>query len=306
MTRVSTYAQHQMSMFHIGRTQSNVAETNIQIASGKTAQSYAPMGNKVEQLLSLERETTKTDQYISNIDRTVGRLGIMESSVATMVDRATETLSILASALSGSNIADIPLQQFAQSFSAEIASLLNVQHEGRYLFAGTRTDQPPVDLADPAYTPQATLPATFPVDTGYYQGDQVTMKIRVDDGYELDYGVTADEPAFEQLLRGLSYMEYAGANQDGVVLEQAYNMMKSAVEGLADVRGRIGATGNVLEKAKEGHQNYLTYANNLISGIEDVDIAEATTRLSFDQVQLQGSYLALTRIQSISLLDFLR
>ena len=34
-------------------------------------------------------------------------------------------------------------------------------------------------------------------------------------------------------------------------------------------------------------------------------VAEATTRLAADQVQLQGSYMALARIKSLSLIDFL-
>src|SRR3546814_10555026 len=65
----------------------------------------------------------------------------MESSVGTMVQRATEVLTIMSSAMSGENIQDVPLQEFATTFLAEAESLLNTQHEDRYLFAGSQRSE---------------------------------------------------------------------------------------------------------------------------------------------------------------------
>ena len=83
-------------------------------------------------------------------------------------------------------------------------------------------------------------------------------------------------------------------------------MLQSALDGLSDLRGKIGATSDVLDKAREGHTDFIAYSENLISNIEDVDIAAATTELAGQEVQLQGSYLALTRVQNLSLLDYIR
>ena len=47
------------------------------------------------------------------------------------------------------------------------------------------------------------------------------------------------------------------------------------------------------------------FAQNLVSNIEDVDIAQATSELAFNEVQLQGSFMTLARLQNLSLLDFL-
>src|SRR3546814_12536092 len=102
------------------------------------------------------------------------------------------------------------------------------------------------------------------------------------------------------MLRALSYMSYAGANLDGAVLEQAFTMMKSAVDGLSDIRGRIGARSKVLESAKSGHADYLTYATNLASNLEDVDVAEATHRPAQAEVPLQASYMSLSRRSELS------
>lgn len=306
MFRVANFAQHELTLSYAMRTQSGVAERQIQIASGKKAQLYSSISSQASELVNVERSVGRTTQFSRNIDQALTRLAIMESSVGTMVNRGTEVLAVLSSAMSGENIQDVPLEEFAATFLAEMASLLNTQHEDRYLFAGSQTNNPAVDLSDVNYTPQAGLPGTFTADFDYYQGDTLKLSVRSAETFETTYGITADEPAFEEMLRALSYMDYAGANQDNAVLEQAYTMMKSAVDGLSDVRGRIGASSKVLESAKAGHEDYLTYATNLVSTLEDVDVAEATTRLAQDEVQLQASYLALSRISNLSLLNYLR
>ncbi len=306
MFRVADYAQYQLTLSYTMRTQSSVAERQIEIASGKRAQQYSSISTDASELVNIERSVARTEQFNRNIDQALTRLGIMESSVAIMVERATEVLAIMSSAISGENINDVPLQEFSATFLAEAESLLNTSHEDRYLFAGSQTDAPAVDLTDVAYTPQAGLPIVFTADFDYYQGDTLGLTVRTDETFETTYGITADEPAFEEMLRALSYMDYAGANTDVAVLEQAYTMMRSAVDGLSDIRGRIGASSKVLESASSGHDDYLTYATNLVSTLEDVDVAEATTRLAQDEVQLQGSYLAISRISDLSLLNYLR
>lgn len=306
MFRVANFAQHQLTMSYTMRTQSSVAERQIQIASEKRAQQYSSISADASQLVNIERSVARTQQFSRNIDQAVTRLNIMDSSIATLVERATGVLSIMSSAMSGQNISDVPLEEFAATFLAETESLLNTQHEDRYLFAGAQTNNPAVDLSDVAYTPQAGLPGTFTADFDYYQGDTVQLAVRSDETFETTYGITADEPAFEQMLRALSYMDYAGANLDDSVLEEAYSLMKSAVDGLSDIRGRIGASTKVLEAAKNGHEDYLTYSTNLVSTLEDVDVAEATTHLAQDEVQLKASYLSLSRISELNLLQYLR
>ena len=306
MFRVATYAQFQQNMSYITRTQSNVAQTQIQIASGKTAQQYSEISRRSSELVGLERAVTLKTQYNDNIGQAIARLDSMETAMNTLVERTTDMIGIASQGLSANFINDLPLEEFAASFSEEIASVLNTRLSGRYLFAGSQTDVPPVDLTDPAYTPQAGLPGAFTADFDYYQGDGVVLSVRVDETFETSYGVTGDNATFEELLRAVSYMDYAGANGDKVVLEESYRMLQSALDGLSDLRGKIGATSDVLDKAREGHTDFIAYSNNLISNIEDVDIAAATTELAGQEVQLQGSYLALTRVQNLSLLDYIR
>ena len=184
MFRVANFAQYQLTMSHTMRTQSTLAERQIEIASGKRAQQYSSIAADSNQLVNIERSVARTTQFNRNIDQALTRLGVMESSVGIMVQRATEVLAILSSAMSGENINDVPLQEFAATFLAEAESLMNTQHEDRYLFAGSKTDSPAIDLTDVNYTPQAGLPGVFTADFDYYQGDTLQLSVRADETFE--------------------------------------------------------------------------------------------------------------------------
>ena len=310
MTRVASYAQFLQTQSYLAQTQLRVKEGNLAVASGKVAQSYDKLGVDSYRLLSLEQSDARAEQYGKNIDRAIGRLNVMESSVTTLVDRATYLLSQLAIAVNADNADNIALDQLGDSFMIDAATTLNVRHEGRHLFAGSRGNTQPVDLA--GYDPTAAWPpaAPGPIDTSYYQGDGITAIARVDESFELDHGITADEPGFEQLFRALAYTRWAGQNPTdpdrGTVLAEALDLTRAAIDDLGRVRSEIGAKSSVMEAAKRRHEEFRSYASEAISGIEDTDITVAITRLNADQTVLQASYLSLVRLQSVSLVDFLR
>ena len=185
MTRVATYAQHLLTQSYLRATQSRINADNTAIASGKVAQSYAEIGVDSHRLLSLEDSNARAEQFIKNIDRASGRLNIMESAVGTLVDRATYVLGQLAIAVNADNADNIALDELGDSFLIDTAAVLNVRHEGRTLFAGSRGNLDPVDLS--GYDPTAAWPPAAPgaVDTSYYQGDGITATARADDGFEL-------------------------------------------------------------------------------------------------------------------------
>src|SRR3546814_8475960 len=107
MFRVANFAQHQLTMSYAMRTQSNWADRQIQIASGKQGKLYSSIATKASELVNVERSVGRTAQFSRNIDRALTRLGIMESAVGTLVDRATAVLSISSSARSGEKLTDV-------------------------------------------------------------------------------------------------------------------------------------------------------------------------------------------------------
>lgn len=305
MTRVANFAQFQLSQANIQRTQTAVALNQIQLATGQKAQAYSEIPTSTTELISLERSLERSNQFVDNIDQALTRLNTYDSTFGVLVDRAIDLKSIISQGLTGNNIDDLPLTEFARSYSTEVESLLNSQLGGRYIFSGSKTDAPAVDINDPSYTPQVGLPGAFTADFDYYQGDDFEVALRPNENFELAYGVTAGEPAFEDLLRAFAYLDYAGQNRDKTVLAEALNLVDSAIDGLSDLRGQVGAQTQILENSRNAHADFNVFASNIVSNIEEVDIAQATTELAFNQVQLQGAFLSLSRINELSLLQFI-
>ena len=153
----------------------------------------------------------------------------------------------------------------------------------------------------------------------YYQGDQVDPTIRSDDSVSSTYGVRADAPAFQQLLTAMdavaSMPQSAITTSEGLVLiKKTRDMMEKVLannasdgfENLTELQVRLNGPRSTLQSMHERHQNFVTYADDVIQGIEGVDQAELIAKLQSDQIQLEASYATLARITSLTILDFLR
>ena len=88
-------------------------------------------------------------------------------------------------------------------------------------------------------------------------------------------------------------------------LETEVGNIASAVQQIQNAQVKNGLAAKRLEVADSQHESTQIFLEGLISDIEDVDMAEAITRLNQDQVALQASFEALRTLGQLSLLNFL-
>jgi flagellar hook-associated protein 3 FlgL len=303
MTRVADFPQHSLLTSLIFETQDRMDKTQLQVVSGKKAPDYKGISRDSERLVSLEATHVRVSQYIRNNDIVEERLNTMESNVAEVFDIMTEFRKLLVNGLNNENAADLNLTSQAQQMLLQVAAQLNVDREGRFLFGGSRTNVEPVDLSG--------LPVTYTVPTndgdsiGYYQGDSTQLSVQADDQFTMTYGVTADEPAFERAIRALDVVIKNGPT-DRAALDHALSLVSTALDDLADVRTRIGVDRTAISDLKVKHEDFILSAEGTISDIENVDVTEALTILNNEEVNLQASFLTLSKLTGISLMNFLR
>lgn len=320
MMRVATFANHQLSMGYTMESQRKVYDLQIQVSSGKVSSDYAGLGADVHRLVSLKNATAGATQYQANNNVVDKRLEAMETSVSQIYDSVTEFRTLLINALNANNAQEMGIDEEARNYKDEIAKLLNVQQDGRYLFAGSRTDTQPVDLT--GWTPPAwplTPPLTQYTDE-YYKGDQVQLSVAADASLTVNYGVTGDEDAFEYVLRAMHYVDISGPGVGRDTLETALALVNAALgtsqgdatlgvaplaRDLADIRTGIGISRRALENANTNHEDFLLYAQQGIGDIENVDPAAAISQLSANQTQLEASYMVLSRLSQLSLMNYL-
>jgi flagellar hook-associated protein 3 FlgL len=303
MTRITDLARFSNAMFYLNQTQNRVSESQIQAASGLKAQTYAGISTDASRLLSLEGAHARVEQYANGNTLISSRLQTMETSVAQIYDAGASLKTLLVNALNNENASLLALSSQAQSTLGQVASLLNNKVDGRYLFAGSRTDTAPVDLTQ--------LPANYVVPTsdgdsvGYYQGDSFKFAVQADDNFSVTYGVTADEAGFEKLIRALDLVVKSPPT-DRTALDHALAVLNEALDEIPDIRTRIGSSMSSIDQVNKRHTDVQTYTEQTISDIQNVDVALVMTKLNSDSVSLQASYMSINTLSQLNLMNYLR
>ncbi len=307
MTRITNIAQHNLTISQIFETQSRLQKAQLQLSTGMKSPNYSGIADDSQRLVNLESTRARADQFVSNNRIVTLRLQTMELSVANVFEAASKLKTMLVNGLNASNASEFSLNLEADNLLQEVSKQLNVKIGDRFLFAGTIIDTAPVNLNASGYSaPPTSYPSN--ADTGYFQGDSTRVKVRAADDFDVTYGATADEAGFEELIRALQMVKTASTSPtiDRLRLQEALAVVNKAIADIPNIRSRIGASLNALDKANDGHRDMLVFVDETISDIENVDFPAAVARMTNDQVLLEASFYTIARLRDLSLTNFLR
>ncbi|MFZ1428866.1 MAG: flagellin [Geminicoccaceae bacterium] len=298
VTRIGDLAQNQRLTTTMLAAQTRLRLAQAAASSGKAATRFDQIADQAGQLVRLKDARDLKATFLERNEGLTGRLQLMDQALGNVVELADRARASLVQRLDGSLGSAVPLDAEIDAMLAEIERALNTRLDGRYLFAGSRTDTAPVALpAAPITTADPSL---------YYRGDAVEQSVRVDSGAEIAYGITADDPAFADLLAALGQARTAHLADDRAGLQTAMAGLGTALDRLTDVRAEIGTKAARLESVADAHRAGLVYLDEMISGIEDADLAEVLTRIASDQASLEAAYTVTGRLASLSLVNYLR
>lgn len=162
------------------------------------------------------------------------------------------------------------------------------------------------------------------ISTGYYRGDTLENQHRVDEIRVIQIGLNAQNAAFEKLIRGLGIIgqgfpldatgeidlpEFYRRIDLGIELVNDAILHSTSVnesaEDLPSVQQTIGFGRADLHKAQDRTRNFIAFLDTTVAKIEEVDMAEAITRLNEAQRTLEASYEVTARLSRLSLKDFI-
>ncbi len=299
--RVATFALSDQMVTGSLRVQAIMANDQIQEATGVKSTDFAGYGGDTQSVLNLQVSVTRAQSYIDAASLADSKVQTMWSTVGQMTDMITKLRSDLSAATTGSSTATAAVISASQDMLQQMGSLLNTQYNGQYVFAGARTSTPAVDLSTFA---TGTGSLTTP-DTSYYQGDSEISSVQVAGGQTVNYGVTADNSAFEQIMRVLKFVANS-TNLTTTDISQAMDAASTALDATSIVQARLSDAASQIETASANQTNYKSYAETLSGNLTGVDVAAITAQLSTYQAQLQASYAAIAKIQSLNLASYLK
>ena len=302
--RVSTASLYETNLSNINITQTNLAQLNEQISSGNKANTWDQLNGTVEQVSGYTTKISNIDNYTANNTVISTRLNTMDQSLSTLQSVATQYASLIAQRSNQVNGSSINFSQQANSMLDEIASALNVQISGRYLFSGSKTETPPITTPISSTT---TTPGT--PNNSYYNGDSAQLSSRVSDTQDMQYGVTGDNPAFQQLigaiqtgLTGDASSSSSGANAD---FSSSVDMINQAINSLADVKTGIDTNINDINNITDQNSTLKLYWQQALSDDTSTDVASASIQLAADQTTLQATFQAFASISKLNLTSYL-
>ncbi|HXY99722.1 MAG TPA: hypothetical protein VEI03_06950 [Stellaceae bacterium] len=311
MTRIATAAENNLTLYYMQLNQSSMNNLSAEISTGSVAQTYSEIAPQAAPLEQYRAEVSQQQGFINTINTVSTNMQTMALSLQQILSQVQGFESTLSN--DAYNQAQPTISTQAQTLLQQVAGYLNTQSGTRYLFGGTNTDTPPVDLTGLPQGAAATLTTAVggpPSSNGYYAGGANIPPVQIDTQVSVNYGITADNPAFEHIIRVLNFLAQNGpfsstspADQANITL--AGQMLTNATQTLVGMAGNLALQQAQLTNAETVHQSTLNIAQNGISNIVSVNQATAITQLQNIETQMEASYTATSQIQKLSLANYL-
>jgi flagellar hook-associated protein 3 FlgL len=301
--RISTFGQSSYILSQTLRLQSQYNDAVVSSSSGLKSQTYSGIAPDAQNVLNLQSQHKAITTQTANAQSAQNRLNSISGALTNISSALSSALSNISAALStpgGTSTSASGTQALLQANLNELVSTLNMQYAGDYLFSGSMTQTAPVDLSASGYTGLTASTA----NASYYQGNDGTASVQISSGITLTYGLTADNSAFEQALRGLSM---AVANPgDTTTLKDAYQLVQQASTGVGNLIAQTGAQAGQVESQITVNTATLTYLDNNISDLTQADLSQVTVQMSNMENQLEASYGALANMLKLNLASYLK
>jgi flagellar hook-associated protein 3 FlgL len=301
MTRVATIPLQQTLSSAIQRTQQNLAESQLQLATEKKVNDYAGLGLDAVRTLSARSMVATQEAYKNNINRVSTTLsmyqGHLEQIDASLLDLREE----LFSAVGTGNAPG--LQGMIEEAFLQIRSSLNAQESGVPMFAGSRTTPLP-------FVPE-TLQDTIGLDAdAAFANDTVRQAVRAGDGMDVQYGLVASDiatglvPAFRALAEAGPFGETLTEEQ-AEAITAALALLDEGITGVRSVNGANGRRQAQVEALETRADERIKLLSQAIGEVEDADLGQIAIDITQRQTILQASYSVFSQLNAMSLANYL-
>lgn len=305
MTRVSTSGQQQVMLNSLLSNQSQLFKDQKQVASGKVAESYKEFTGEVNTLLGSKNVLDRTISYMGAATHVKRNLDLNNLQLESIMGKAEDINHAILESIAQDKTF-VLMDTVKEAFGSMIASL-NSDIGGVHIFSGGRTDVEPIvgtDLDD-------LIAAASASDMFQNDGRKAIAKIGANTNME--YSLLADEVA-EDLFAAIKALADFDAltpisgdltPAQNAFLESQLAVFDSAIEDLRIIMSSNGMRFGRADELLTEHEEQENFMLNFISDIEDVNMAEAITRLNNDQTALEVSYKLTAELSRLSLLNFI-
>lgn len=144
-----------------------------------------------------------------------------------------------------------------------------------------------------------------------FRGVQITMSGTPADGDSFSVTPSTSKDVFASLRDLINLVkspatDAAGRARQQTAMQSLQSELSSAFNTVTDKRSSVGTRLSALDDASNRLADQSVSVKTALSGVRDLDMVQATTQLNLTSTSLQALQLAYTKVQSLSLFQYLR
>ncbi len=342
---ISTTVIQSALLRSIQTTQREMFVAQIEVQTGRYADIAERLGRGTSTPIALLREVNRIDSILDTNKSASTRLAATQLALGSVASSTQSLFDSLAAAKGNAQGMALAAQS-AMSQLGAIGSALSTTVSGQYIFSGLNTDQPPVNQTSPipagpamdtafisrfgfAKTDALAASITPSAFSAFVTTDIEPMFLGA--GWSSTLSNASDEAIVSRITLARTIETSLSANETGLrqslyaaalsanfldtslnqatkesVVNIALQQSASSVSALAELQGRAGFAQQQLSDADVRLSAQSDLFAGMAEDITGVDPHEAAVRLNELVTRLETSFALTQKIQSLSILDYLR
>jgi flagellar hook-associated protein 3 FlgL len=290
--RIANKSIYDSVTFQLGNITEDLAKANEVVSTTKRINHLSDDPVGLNQVLNIKSFLSNIGQLERNI--TIGKSWLIagESALTSTQNMLTD-MRALCVQMASSTVGEDERRSAAekvQNTLDELVSLANTQVNGRYIFAGSDTDNTPFDAS------------------GNYSGDNNPFSLKIGKDATIEVGSDGEDvfkSAGNDLFQTLTDLVTALQGNDIGGIQNALTNLENNSDHIGSKIADLGSKMLRMEM-KENILSEIEISNTeRMSNIEDADIAEAILVLKAKETAYQAALAASSRILKVSLVDFM-
>jgi flagellar hook-associated protein 3 FlgL len=302
--KISTSFLFDRATERMSTIQNKLATTQAQMAIGKQILSPSDSPDQAAAIQRLKGEVQRQDSHMRTLQIAISRYTAEETALSSSNDVLIRMKELGIQAANDTLASDdrkaIGVEM--QALRDQLLGLGNTRDDsGNYLFSGTRVNTP-------AFAENA-------LGKVIYQGDQTQTRIPA--GVERTVQFTrAGTDVFSRVVRGDGQAVGFFDALDQMIAGINSNQTDKIQQGIGDIsqmhnsltlsQAQNGSDQLVVQSQLDVLDETLLRYQSTLSEIEDLDYAEAVTRMNKEMMGLEAAMGSFSKISSLSLFDFIR
>jgi flagellar hook-associated protein 3 FlgL len=289
--RISGFEIFGLTNKYIGSIQSEIAEKQIQMSSGKQFSRVSDDPARVNKSFLINNAKNQIDQYQRNISDVQIINGVVDTALGSTIDALQIARETGLKAATGT-YSNSDKQVFADTIEdliQQIVSLANSENSGRFIFSGEKSDQPTFTYNGVAAT---------------YNGDGNVVKVNVSSQSNMDTAPLGNA-AFQQTLNTLITLRDEIRSGSEPTISAALGQLDASLDQVTEIRSNFGVKSNTMDTLNTAYEQRKTNLDTQKTLVEDVDFTKVVSELSLLQYQYQGSVQASLKMLQNSILNYI-